>query len=62
MNDYKWAFVWFSTFVGSCIIAVVLGMWLDQMLHTTPIIVLMLVAYAIIGNFYRLYKDMKKHE
>ena len=62
MKDMQWALRWLAVFVVSCLAGVVIGLWLDQLLHTTPIFILLLVAYAIIGNFYKLWKEMSKDE
>lgn len=50
------------TMLLSCLLAVLLGIWLDGKLHTTPIILLLLLAYAIIANFYLLMKGMSEHD
>lgn len=50
------------TMLLSCLLAVLIGMWLDEKLHTTPIILLLLLAYAIIANFYLLMKGMSEHD
>ena len=58
----QWALRWLAIFVMSCLAGVGIGLWLDQLLHTTPIFILLFVAYAIIGNFYKLWKEMSKDE
>lgn len=57
MHDYHRAIRFISTMAAASILAVFIGHWLDEMLHTTPIIMLALLAYAIGGSFYQLLKD-----
>lgn len=43
--------------VAGVIIAVLLGNYIDEYLHTTPIVMLVLLLYVIIGSLYKLIKD-----
>ncbi|MEG0468544.1 AtpZ/AtpI family protein [Amedibacillus sp. YH-ame10] len=58
----KWAIKWLATFTLSCLIAAVVGVWLDELLHTAPCMILVFLAYAIGGNFYTLWKELSKDE
>ena len=62
MKDYYKAVRFMMTMLLSCLLAVLIGMWLDEKLHTTPIILLLLLAYAIIANLYLLMKGMSEHD
>lgn len=48
-------------FIGRMIagvsIAVLLGNYIDDYLHTTPIVMMVLLLYIIIGSLYKLIKD-----
>lgn len=47
----------------SCIGAAFIGIWVDNRLHTTPIVLLLLLAYAIGGNLYLIVKALgDEHE
>lgn len=50
------------TLLISCILSVLAGIWLDGLMHSTPIFLLVLLAYAIGSNFYLLWKGMSKDE
>lgn len=56
MKEYYKALRFMMTFLLGCILAVVLGVWLDKKLHTTPIVLLLFLAYVIGANFYLLMK------
>lgn len=43
--------------IAGVIIAVLLGNYIDEHLHTTPIVMLVLLLYVIIGSLYKLIKD-----
>ncbi|MEF9919737.1 MAG: AtpZ/AtpI family protein [Erysipelotrichaceae bacterium] len=57
MREYQKAIKVISTMALTCILAVFIGHFIDQKLHTTPFFLLALLAYAIGGNLYRLFKD-----
>lgn len=56
MKEYYKALRFMMTFLLSCALATIAGVWLDKKLHTTPIVLLLLLAYAIGANFYLLMK------
>ena len=56
MKEYYKAVRFMMTLLLSCILAVLVGIWLDKKLHTMPIMLLVLLAYAIGANFYLLMK------
>ena len=43
--------------IAGVIIAVLLGNYIDEYLHTTPIVMMVLLLYEIIGSLYKLIKD-----
>ncbi|MDQ0360598.1 AtpZ/AtpI family protein [Breznakia pachnodae] len=43
--------------IAGVIIAVLLGNYIDEYLHTTPIVMMVLLLYVIIGSLYKLIKD-----
>ena len=57
MHDYHRAMRFIGMMAISSILSVFIGHWLDEVLHTTPIIMLALLASAIGGSFYQLLKD-----
>ena len=57
MHDYHRAMRFISSMAIASVLAVFLGHWLDEQLHTTPIIMLLLLTYAIGGSFYKLLKE-----
>lgn len=57
MHDYHRAMRFIGTMAIASVLAVFIGHWLDEMLHTTPFLMLALLAYAIGGSFYQLLKD-----
>lgn len=46
------------TMVFACIIAVVAGNAFDQIFHTSPILLLVLLAYAIVSSLYLMVKRL----
>ena len=42
--------------VGS-MVAILIGNYIDEYLHTTPIVMMVLLFYVIIGSLYTLVKD-----
>lgn len=46
----------------SCIAAAFLGVFLDEIFHTTPFALLILLAYAIGGNLYLMVKTFEEEE
>ena len=58
MNDYRKGLRAISSMLVSSILALVLGIWIDGQLQTTPWIMLAFLAYAIGGNLYILTKGM----
>lgn len=46
-----------SRMVVGCILAIILGNWIDKQLSTTPWIMFVLLIYAIGGSFYLLIKE-----
>ena len=52
------AFRYIMTMVLSCVLALLLGLWLDEQLHTSPIFVLGLLLYAIGGSLYMMIKKL----
>lgn len=62
MKDVMKAMRFMMTLLLSCILCVIAGIWLDNKLHTTPIFLMVFLAYAIGSNFYLLWKGMSKDE
>lgn len=62
MKDVMKAMRFMTMLLFSCILCVLAGIWLDDQLHTTPIFLLVLLAYALGSNFYLLWKGMSKDE
>ena len=62
MKEYYKAVRFMMTMLLSCLAAVLAGIWIDEKLHTMPIFLLLLLAYAIGSNFYLLLKGMKEHD
>lgn len=60
MKDIQKAMRFTMTLFLSCILSVVAGIWLDEKLHTAPVFLLVLLAYAIGANFYLLWKAVSK--
>lgn len=54
----KWVVRWLSIFTGSTIVAVCIGIYLDRVFHSAPCMILIVLAYAIGGNFYKLWKEI----
>lgn len=46
--------------LGGLIISIILGSFLDQIFNTTPIIILVLMTYTIVGSFILLIRDKQK--
>lgn len=44
----------------SLLTAVLAGLGLDRLLHTTPVFLVLLILYAIGGSIWRLYKKMEE--
>lgn len=47
-----------TTMVLACVIAVAAGLALDDWLHTSPIMVLGLLAYAVASSLYMMIKKL----
>ena len=47
-----------TTMVCSCVIAIAAGMALDECFHTTPLLVLCFLAYAIASSLYLMVKKL----
>lgn len=62
MKEYSKAIRFLTTMTLSCILAVFVGNWLDEQLHTTPWVFLGLLFYAIGANFYLLWKGLSIDE
>lgn len=62
MSGYRKGLRALSSMLVSSILALVVGIWIDQWLHITPWIMLILLAYAIIGNLYILVKGTANDE
>lgn len=62
MKEYYRALRFGVLLLTSCLIAVISGVWLDEKLHCAPLFLLLLLAYAIIANFYLLVKGRGKHD
>lgn len=62
MKEYLKAIRFMTTMLLSCLVAVLVGLWLDEQLHTLPVCLLVLLAYAIIANFYLLLKGLREHD
>lgn len=63
MKDVYQALRWMSTMLFSCLISLWLGSLLDDFFHTSPIFLLMLLAYAITFGLYLLIRKAgKDHE
>lgn len=56
MNSYQKALRLISAMAVSAILAIFIGNWLDGIFHTSPWILLVLLAYAIGGSLYLLIK------
>lgn len=50
------------TMVLSCVICMWLGNLLDDVLHTSPLCLLILLAYAIISSIYLMIRKLGKDE
>lgn len=57
MKAYQKAIRMVFTMALSCVLAIFLGLWIDEILHTTPWIMLLLLAYAIGGSIYMLIRS-----
>ncbi|WP_277556592.1 MULTISPECIES: AtpZ/AtpI family protein [unclassified Breznakia] len=51
-----------SRMIAGVIIAVLLGNYIDEKLHTTPFIMIALLLYVIIGSLYQLVKDAGEND
>ena len=58
----KWAIQWLAVFTLTTLFAAGISYLLDQWLNTAPLAILLCLAYAIGGGFYRLWKEMSKNE
>ncbi len=58
MKQAGMALRYIMTMVLSCVLALLLGLWLDEQLHTSPIFVLGLLLYAIGGSLYMMIKKL----
>ncbi|MCI8540910.1 MAG: uracil phosphoribosyltransferase [Erysipelotrichaceae bacterium] len=58
MKQAGMALRFIMTMVLSCVLALLLGLWLDEQLHTSPIFVLGLLLYAIGGSLYMMIKKL----
>lgn len=56
MKEYYKAIRFVTLMLMSCLLAVLAGLWIDEQVHTTPLFLFILLAYAIGGNLYRLLK------
>ncbi|MEG0290902.1 MAG: AtpZ/AtpI family protein [Erysipelotrichaceae bacterium] len=57
MREYQKAIKVISTMAITCVLALFIGHFIDQCLHTTPFFLIALLFYAIGGNLYQLFKD-----
>ncbi|MCH4286723.1 MULTISPECIES: AtpZ/AtpI family protein [Bacillota] len=62
MKDVQKAIRFTMTLLISCILCVLAGVWLDEKLHSAPVFLLVLLAYAIGANFYLLWKAVSKDD
>lgn len=51
-----------TTMVLACVIAVICGLVLDDHFHTSPLIVLSLLAYAVGSSLYMLIRKAGEHD
>lgn len=58
MNGYKLATRFITRIVVGSVVAIVLGMKIDLWLHTTPLVMLMILAYVIVGSLVLLIKEI----
>ena len=58
MKQAGMALRYIMTMVLSCVLALLLGLWLDEQLHTSPIFVLGLLLSAIGGSLYMMIKKL----
>ncbi|MEG0329966.1 MAG: AtpZ/AtpI family protein [Longicatena sp.] len=58
MKEFYKAIRFMATMAFSCVLSVFLGMWLDDVFHCSPILLLILLLYAICANLYLLMKGM----
>lgn len=58
MNTYQKALRLIFSMAASAILAIFIGNWLDGIFHTSPWILLILLAYAIGGSLYMLIKGL----
>lgn len=58
MKEAYKAMRYLSVMVVSCILALVIGNWLDTYFQTSPWILLGLLAYAIFASLYMLVKGL----
>ena len=62
MKAYYKAIRFMMTLLLSCLLAVVIGYWVDEKFSSTPFMILLLLAYAIGANFYLYMKGESDHE
>lgn len=55
--DYKIVQRFISRMAAGCLIAILLGNYIDETLHTSPFVVLALLAYVVIGSLILLVKE-----
>ena len=50
-------FVGIGFYIGGCIVGgVVLGLWLDSVFHTTPILLLVFLILGLVAGFWGVYQ------
>lgn len=60
MNPFKVASRFITRIVAGSILAIFLGMWLDSLIHTSPLFIIILLLYVIMGSLYLLYKELER--
>lgn len=56
---YRQATKFVARIVVGSIAAILLGRWLDGMLHTTPLMILALLLYVIFGSLFLLIRESR---
>lgn len=60
MNPFKIATRFITRIVAGSVIAIFLGGWLDSFVHTSPLFLILLLIYVIMGSLYLLYKELER--
>ena len=62
MKGYQQALRFTFRMAISCVLALGIGIYADDHLHTSPLFLIGLLVYAMIGNLYLLVKECGKDE